>query len=499
MNASTSSSSRSIGFHVALTSIGFAVVQLDVTIVNVALPRIGADLGVSVASLQWVVAAYTLSFAVLLLTAGALSDALGAQAAYSAGFAVFALASSMCGLAPDAGSLIGARALQGVGAALLVPSSLALLRDACGNDSALRARCVGQWTAAGGVSIAAGPIVGGALLSTFGWQSIFLVNVPLCMAAALLTLRTFDATAQRLKAARIDLAGQALAVVALTALVASIIAASAPAANHDLLTAGFLVAALATVAFCRVEATTDAPMLPLEFFRRPGFACAIIFGVVANLTYYGVVFVLTLYLQHGVGYSAFEAGLAYLPLTATFIVSNVVSGAVAARYGRRFPIIAGALIGATGFALLTRLDAFSSYRAMLPAFALIPLGMGLAVPAMTTVVLSSVERHWTGTAAGALNAARQVGGAVGVALFGALAGADRNRIISGLHGAARISIALLIVAALIVWIGMRRVGHASRADGGTVRAAPASDASASSHDAPDAPMGTCQRMHSGSR
>lgn len=455
MNASTELPPSSLRLPVALTSIGFAVVQLDVTIVNVALPGIGAKLGTSVAALQWVVDAYTLSFAVLLLTAGALSDRLGARAAYVAGFATFALASAMCGLAPDAGSLIAARALQGAGAALLVPSSLALLDNACGHDSALRARAVGLWTAAGGVSIAAGPIVGGVLLGAFGWPSIFVVNVPVCIVAALLTLRSLPALAPAGKPRRFDVSGQILAIVALTALVASIIESLAPAADHLLIIGGFLVAALTAGAFCVVETHAATPMLPLAFFRRPAFTSAVLFGIVVNLTYYGMVFVLSLYLQHVRGYSAFEAGLAYLPLTATFIVSNVASAAVAKRYGARVPMAAGALIGAIGFALLARLEASTPYVAMLPAFAFIPFGMGLAVPAMTTVMLSSVERRFAGTASGVLNAARQVGGAVGVALFGALVGVGGDSIISGLHIAADISAALLVFAAMLAWAGVR--------------------------------------------
>lgn len=455
MKASTAASPPALRLPVALTSIGFAVVQLDVTIVNVALPRIGANLGASVAALQWIVDAYTLSFAVLLLTAGALSDRLGARAAYVAGFATFALASSMCGLAPDAGLLIAARALQGAGAALLVPSSLALLNAACGSDTALRARAVGLWTAVGGVSIAGGPIVGSVLLDAFGWPGIFVVNVPVCIIAALLTLRSLPSFAPAGKARRFDLSGQMLAVVTLTALVAAIIESSAPAANRLLIIGEFVVASLAAAAFRVVEMHVAAPMLPLAFFRLPAFTSAVLFGIVVNLTYYGMVFVLSLYLQQARGYPAFAAGLAYLPLTATFIVSNVASATVAARYGARVPMAAGALIGAAGFALLARLDASTSYVAMLPAFAFIPFGMGLAVPAMTTVMLSSVEQRWSGTASGALNAARQVGGAVGVALFGALVGIGNDSIISGLHVAAHISTALLVIAAVIAWMGLR--------------------------------------------
>lgn len=351
-------------------------------------------------------------------------------------------------------TLIAARALQGAGAALLVPSSLTLLNAACADDPARRARAVGLWTAVGGVSIAAGPIIGGALLEAFGWQSIFLVNVPVCIAAAWLALRGLVSPAA--KARHFDPAGQLLALMALTALVASIIEASAPATSHALIGAGFVVALLAAAAFCLVEAHVAAPMLPLDFFRLPAFTSAVLFGVAVNLTYYGIVFVLSFYLQQARSYSTFEAGLAYVPLTATFIVSNVASAAVSARHGPRLSMAAGALVGAAGFTLLARLDASSPYLAMLPAFILIPLGMGLAVPAMTTVVLASVGMRFTGTASGALNAARQIGGAIGVALFGALLGRGSDSIIPALHAAAHVSTALLVIAATMAWIGVRR-------------------------------------------
>ncbi len=432
---------------VAATSLGFAVVQLDVTIVNVALPQIARDLGASVASLQWIVDAYTLTFAVLLLGAGALSDRLGARAAYVVGFALFALASSMCGLAPDARSLIAARALQGVGAALLVPSSLALLNAACDRNPAWRARAVGLWTAAGGASIAAGPLIGALLLDALGWRSIFLVNVPFCALAAFAALRWLREERPGNAARGFDLRGQILAVVTLTALVATIISASRGPIGSAGIVAGFVVAVLGAILFCAVEARAPAPMLPLAFFRRPGFGCAMVFGVIVNLTYYGIVFVLSLYLQQARRYAALDAALAYLPLTATFIVSNVASGTLITRLGARLPMIAGALIGATGFALLARLDALSPFTAMLAPFVLIPFGMGLAVPAMTTLTLSSVERRSSGTATGALNAARQVGGALGVAVFGGLVANDR--IVAGLREAACIAAALMIAAALI--------------------------------------------------
>jgi DHA2 family methylenomycin A resistance protein-like MFS transporter len=191
-------------------------------------------------------------------------------------------------------------------------------------------------------------------------------------------------------------------------------------------------------------------MLPLGLFRRPRFAPAVAFGVLANLTYYGVVFVLTLYLQRVLGYGPFAAGLAYLPLTASFIVSNVASGWIIGRFGTRRPMIVGALVDAAGFALLLALGPATPYLRMLPGFALIPLGMGLAIPSVTTTILSAVDKTMSGVAAAVLNAARQAGGAVGVALFGAFAGS--GDIVAGLHAAVLIAIlAMLSAAGLATW------------------------------------------------
>jgi DHA2 family methylenomycin A resistance protein-like MFS transporter len=442
------------------TSFGFVVVQLDVTIVNVALPQIGSALRAGVAGLQWVVDAYTLSFAALLISAGVIGDRFGSRRIFLAGFMLFTVASVICGCAPTIGILIAARAMQGAGAALLVPTSLAILNH-CSDNPALRARMVALWTAAGGVSIAAGPVAGGFLLAAFGWRSIFLVNIVLCGVAILLVLkfvpsdsRTGDSDA---KASRhLDLSGQILAVLALTGIVGAIIEGGHRNLTHPIVVAGFLLGGLAAAIFIRVERRAASPMLPLQFFSLSGFSAAVVFGILVNLTYYGVIFVISLYLQQARGYSALRTGIAFLPLTATFIVSNVITGWLTARTGSRFPMILGALIGMVGYAFLLRLDESTSLLSMMSAFVLIPGGMGLAVPAMTTAILSSVPRERSGTASAVLNTARQTGGAIGVAVFGALLGHLRQQIIPGLHISALISTGLLLAAAVLAWLGMKK-------------------------------------------
>ena len=437
------------GWIIAAASFGFMVVQLDVTIVNVALPAMARDLGGGVAGLQWVVDAYTLAFAVLLLSAGVLGDLFGARRVYLAGFGLFAAASAACGLAPNASALIAARAVQGAAAALMVPNSLVVLNYATGHDDKLRARAVGIWTAASGMSIGVGPVIGGLLLTSFGWRSIFWVNLPICLAGAALTLAFAPATPRRDEEPRLDLAGQGLAILALLGLVGGVIEARPLGMGSPIVVGAGLLFVVAAIGFVAVEHRSRAPMLPLHFFRNAGFDAAVGFGVAVNLSYYGVLFVLALYLQGAHGWSPLEAGLAILPLTLTFIVSNLVSGWLIGRFGSRFPMVIGGLIGAAGYGLLVTLGATSSFAQMLPIFLLIPFGMGLGVPAMTTAILAGVHHAWSGTASAVLNAARQAAGAMGVAIFGALAA--NGQAVGGLHASGLISAAMLVFGAGLAW------------------------------------------------
>ena len=443
-----------IGWVTTAASFGFALVQLDVTIVNVALPRIASELHANIAMLQWVVDAYALTFAVLLLSMGYLGDRFGARKVYLSGLALFAAASLGCGLSPDATWLITGRAIQGIGAAAMLPSSLALLSHASAHSPAARARAIGWWTAAGSIAIAAGPIIGGLLLGMASWRSIFLVNLPVCAIGAALTWRLPE-TVRKEPNGGFDMAGQIFAILMLAGLITGVIEARPLGVAHPFVLGCFALALISGALFLSTEARSPHPMLPLRFFKAPGFTAATLYGVVVNLTYYGIVFLLSLYLQTVHGYSAVRTGVAYLPLTATFFGVNIFSGWLVARTGARLPMVFGALIDAAGFALFLLLGASSSYWLMLPAFALLPGGMGLGVPAMTNTVLCAVDKESSGIASAVLNAARQAAGAIGVALFGALAGDHKENIVSGLHWSALISIALLLGAAAIAMAGIK--------------------------------------------
>jgi DHA2 family methylenomycin A resistance protein-like MFS transporter len=431
-------------------SFAFIIVQLDVTIVNVALPTMGAELGAGVSALQWVVDAYTLGFAVFLLSAGVMSDKFGSKRVFLIGFALFTLASIACALAPSAMALNVARAGQGVGAALLVPSSLAILNAAYAHDKKMLAKAIGWWTAAGGVSIAAGPVLGGLLLSAAGWRSIFWVNVPICIAGFALTYAVLPRIASKEPARQFDVPGQLLSVLALAAFIGAVIEVQAVGLSSALVQGGFILAFVAGAAFLIVESRTRAPMLPLKLFHSVPFASAVLFGVLVNFAYYGVIFVFSFYLQTVRGFSVMQTGLTFLPLTGTFIFSNIASGRLSARTGLRTPMVLGGLIGCAGYAWLgmSGISDAATFLDMLPGLALIPAGMGLAVPAMTTSILSSVERHQAGTASAVLNTARQVGGATGVAIFGAIVAAGNSaEIMAGVRSVMGISALLLLAAA----------------------------------------------------
>ena len=440
------------------TSLGFVLVQLDVSIVNIGLARIGTSLGIGVTSLEWIVDAYTLTFAALMLSAGAIADRIGARRTFILGFGLFVAASAACGLAPGAATLIIARAVQGAGAAALVPASLALLNHSCQGDDKARAHAVGLWTAAGSVALAAGPVLGGLLIDHIGWRSIFLINLPIGLAGIAMTRRWVAETQPGTGA--LDAPGQTLGIIALATITAAVIQAGAAGWATTPVIALLATGIAATAVFLRTEARASHPMLPLAFFRLPGFAPATVVGFVINFTLYGAIFTLNLFLQRIAGLSPSESGLAFLPFPVALFAANVSAGALVARFGPRAPMTCGLIIGAVGFALLLPLDAATPWPAMIPGLAMIPAGIGIAVPAMTTALLTPVPRSRSGVASGVLNTVRQAGGAIGVALSGGFLAHDGA---SGMHRSFLLATGLLLAAALLAFLRMT-AGAASNTD-----------------------------------
>ena len=436
----------------AATSLGFAVVQLDGSILNVALPRIGAAFGASVDGLQWTVDAYLLVFAALLLSAGALADRIGARRAFIGGFAIFAAASLACAMATTTAALVGFRALQGIGGALLVPCSLALINHACEDDAATRARSIGIWTASGGVALAAGPVVSGILLDTFGWRSIFLVNLPIAALGIWMAGRFAVETVRGPVRRAIDPAGQILAIVVLLGLVWAVIEAGSRGWTAPAVITGLVVTATAAISLLLVERRVKQPAIPLEFFSNPTFSLATIAGFLISLSIYGLSFALSLYFQKVLLYTPAETGWAFVPFALGVTVSNLAGGWLSAKAGARLPMAAGLMLAAAGFWLLRGIGSDTSYVSMLPAQLFVRFGIGLAVPPMTAALLATVPRSRSGSASGLLNAIRQAGAAIGVALFGALIRAD---MVNGLRVAVAVAAGVLAVAAAAVAFGIR--------------------------------------------
>ncbi|MFG2499699.1 MFS transporter [Streptomyces sp. NPDC048441] len=424
------------GLTLAAAMLGFALITLDASVVNVALPAIGDSLGGGMSGLQWVVDAYTLAFAALMLSTGALSDRIGATRSYAIGIAVFTAASVACGFAPSLPALIGARVVQGVAAAVVLPASLSLVRQSYSN-AAKRARAVAMWAAGGSVAVALGPVAGGALTTAWGWSGIFFINVPLGAVALVLLLR---APRSERRPAPLDVPGQLLAVLTLTALTFAVIEGG---------TTGLIALAVAVAAgavFLWTETRQAHPVVPLGLFRDRTVAITVAAGAACSVAFYGLVFVFSLFFQEVQGRSALWAGLMFLPMTGLIAVTNVFAGKLAARVGPRTPMLAGQAVAVAGLLLLV-LFADAGTPALGLAFLMVPLALGcaLTIPPLTAAMMEAVPADRAGLAAGVLNSARQVAGGLGIAAFGGLVAGD---FVSGMR------VSLLIAAGLLAVTGV---------------------------------------------
>lgn len=441
----------------AAMSLGYGVVQLDVTIVNTALDAMGKTLGGGVAELQWVVSAYTIAFAAFILTAGALGDRIGAKRIFMAGFAIFTAASLACALSPSAIVLIAARLVQGLAAAILVPNSLALLNHAYADDRA-RGRAVAVWAAGASLALTAGPFVGGALITLVGWRAIFLVNLPIGLAGLWLSWRYATETT-RATSREIDLPGQLAAIGALGTLAGAIIEAGAFGWEHPAVIGAFVAAAVLAVLFIWRESRAAQPMLPLSLFGHRLFTLTTIVGLLVNVAIYGLIFVLSLYFQRVNGLSAWWTGLAFVPMMGAVLPVNLLAPRLAERIGPCPTIVVGACISAFGCLGLLWIGTGTSYWAICTQLIAISSGLGLLVPPLTSSLLGSVEKPRSGIAAGVLNATRQTGSVLGVALFGSLVASEAT-FMTGLHLSLVISAAVLLLAGAVIGLGAKVQGQA---------------------------------------
>jgi DHA2 family methylenomycin A resistance protein-like MFS transporter len=444
---------RNFAFIVGTTSLAFVVSQLDVSIVNVALPEIGRSFAARISLLQWVVDAYTVAFAVFMLSAGGMGDLLGARRLFQLGLLVFTAASAGCGLAWSPLTLVLFRVVQGLGSAIMIPSSLSILNHSFADEPDERAHAVALWTAAGGVAIAAGPVLGGLLLHIGSWRWIFFVNLPIGLLGLLCSIRLRDSDTSEHRG--FDIPGQTLWMLALTALIAGIIEWHEAGIARGYIYGDLAFSVLLLGGFLAREKRAASPILPLNLWASRNFNLLVGLGMILNGSYYGTVFVLSLYLQNVLHYSGVLAGLAFLPLTGSFIISNLLSSTLIRKYGIRVPIKAGLLISGAGFALLLLARQDTPYWTLLPGFFALPLGMGTAVPAMTTGVLATVERQRSGIASAVLNTTRQAAGAVGVAVFGAMAAGGSGSIVQAIRESALISAGCLFVYFLVVYKNLK--------------------------------------------
>ena len=407
-------------------SVATFMLLLDITVVNTALPSIQKDLGAGFTDVQWVIDAYTLSLAALVLTAGSLADRLGRRAVFVTGLGIFALASFAAGLAPDATFLNVARAAQGIGAAAMFAVSLALVAQefAPGRE---RATAMGIYGATIGVSVAVGPLVGGAITSGLGWRWVFFVNVPVGIAAIALTFARVRESRDP-NATRVDWAGLITFSSALVMLVLALVRGNDEGWGSPLIVSLLAGAGLTLAAFAVIERRVAEPMLPLDLFERRAFTGVQLAAVAVSASLFALFLYLTLYLQNYLGYSPLQAGLRYLPITlAPFLVAPLAVALMGRLPARVLMAIGLAGVGA-GLLLMSGLSANSSWTALLPGFIVAGIGVGLLNPVIADVAVSVVSRDRSGMAAGINDTFRQVAIAVGVAAWGAIflaRGADK--------------------------------------------------------------------------
>ena len=406
-----------------LAAVSFALfmIMLDNTIVNVALPSIGRGLDVGVSQLEWVVNAYTLSFAAFMLTGGRLADLYGRRLIFDVGLVAFTLSSLACALAPNAATLIAARSFQGMGAALMMPATLSIISNAF--PASERGTAIGIWAGVAGSALAIGPLLGGLLTEHAGWSWVFFVNVPvgvLAFAASLVLVVESRAGEQR---QRLDLPGLATSALGLLALVYALIEANGYGWTSARILVLFSAAAVLLVAFVVIEARSRRPMLDLSLFRNATFSGANLAALLVSLAMFGIFFFVSLYMQNVLGYSPVHTGVVFLPMSVLVVIAAPLAGKVTDLIGPRWPIAVGMTLLSAGLLSFSRLGPHATFADLLPGMVVGGIGMGIAMGPMTTAALSTVTVDEAGVVSGVLTTSRQVGGALGVALMGAIVAA----------------------------------------------------------------------------
>jgi EmrB/QacA subfamily drug resistance transporter len=436
------------------TVLGSAMAFIDATVVNIALPHIGRSFGASTAALQWTVNAYALTLTAFILLGGSLGDRFGRRRVFTVGVAWFAVASLLCGFAPGTAALVAARALQGVGGALLTPGSLAILEASFQPDD--RARAIGAWSGLGGIAGALGPFVGGWLVQAGSWRLVFLINVPVAALVLAVTRRHVPESRDPNAARSLDLPGVVTAAAGLAGLTHGFTAWTARGPTSPEVLAALAVGIGGLVAFVLVERRARSPMLPLSVFSSRTFTAANLatFAIYAALG--GVIFLLVLQLQVVAGFAPLAAGTSILPVTVLMLAFSARAGALSQRIGPRIPLTVGPVLCAGGLLLLARIGPHASYpRMVLPGVLVLGAGLSLTVAPLTATVLGSLEERYAGIASGVNNAVARAAGLLAVAVLPLAAGLGRGnltdpRALDPVFGHAMVECAALLLAGAIL-------------------------------------------------
>jgi EmrB/QacA subfamily drug resistance transporter len=394
------------------------MIMLDNTVVNVALPSIQKDLGASISGLEWTVNAYTLSFAVLLVTGGRLGDLFGRRAMFLFGVVTFGASSAFIGLSQSEAWLIGGRAIQGVGAAFMMPATLSIITNAFPAQE--RGKAIGTWAGVSALALAIGPVVGGFLVENVSWQSIFFLNLPVAALAIVVTLFSTHESRDETAAQSVDFAGVASITIGLSALVLALVEGNGWGWGSPRVLALFAAAVVALAAFAVVETRVANPMVDFRFFRSKSFLGANIVAFIVSFAMLAMFFFIALYMQNVRGYSPLEAGVRFLPSTAVIIVAGPIAGRLADRIGPRPLMALGLLMTAGSLFWQGHLAVDTPYGFLVGAFVLMGFGMGMIMSPMSTAAMNAVDVTKAGVASGVLSMSRMVGGTFGVAAMGAL-------------------------------------------------------------------------------
>ncbi len=412
----------------ATCCLSLLIVSMDATIVNVAIPSIRSDLDATPSQLQWVIDVYTLVLASLLLLSGTMADRFGRRRVFQIGLGTFALGSLLCSLAPTIQVLIAARFLQAVGGSMLNPVAMSIITQTF-SGRVERARAVGVWGAVVGISMSLGPIVGGLLIDSFSWESVFWINLPICLIAVVATALVVPES-KSAKVRGLDPIGQGLAIVVMAGMIVGLIEGPGLGWTDPRTIAIFAVGIASFAAFCRYELRRDEPFIELRFFRSVPFAAATVTGVFAFAAYGAFLFMMSIYLQSIRDYSPVQTGLMFLPIAAGTLVFSPLSGRLVGKYGTRPSLVIAGLLLAVASATLTQLDQYTPNWQLLVVFGLFGIGFGMVNAPITTAAVSGMPRDRAGAASAIASTSRQVGISLGVALSGTLAGtviaADAN-------------------------------------------------------------------------